>query len=130
MRFVNDLVFFLLVKVALLSIVFGIIIDTFAGLRDESHKIEVDKKNVCFICGAKRSQLEKNCINFEDHSNHEHNIWNYADYIVGLKFIDIQETNATNSYVMEKIQSKSIAWFPSYKTNLGEEEDDNREEEN
>ena len=42
------------------NIVSGIMIDTFAELRDERQKIEDDKKNMCFICGLDRATLEKN----------------------------------------------------------------------
>lgn len=51
----------------------------------------------------------------------DHDIWTYADYIVGLKFVDKQETNAINSYVIEKIEEKSIAWFPAFGSGEKEE---------
>jgi len=50
----------MLIKMAILNIIFGVIIDTFAcifmfiyfiELRDENKKIENDSKNFCFICG-------------------------------------------------------------------------------
>lgn len=87
--------------------------DTFAELREEIRKVEFDKKNICFICGDTREHLEKECINFIQHTITDHNLWTYVDYIVGLKFMDPQETNAINSYVIENIANKSIAWFPA-----------------
>ena len=50
-RYLYDLLFFMVVKMAFLNIIFGIIIDTFADLRDKRNTMEVDMKNVCFICG-------------------------------------------------------------------------------
>ena len=63
----------MVVKMAFLNIIFGIIIDTFAGnrniyiyeyisiflilrldLRDKRNKQEEDMNNVCFICGIDR----------------------------------------------------------------------------
>jgi hypothetical protein len=56
-RYVYDLAFFMLVKMAFLNIIFGIIIDTFADLRDKRNTIEEDMKNVCFICGIERDEV-------------------------------------------------------------------------
>ena len=38
----------------LLNVIFGIIIDTFAELREKSSMQYEDMKNVCYICGLKR----------------------------------------------------------------------------
>jgi hypothetical protein len=111
-RFLYEDLFFILIIVILLSLIFGIIIDAFAELRDKYLKYEKDKKETCFICGATREQLEKKCENFNHHVNNVHNMWTYADYIIGLKFIDLQETNAINSYVIEQVDKKQIGWFP------------------
>jgi hypothetical protein len=46
--------FNLVVSVICLNVIFGIIIDTFAQLREASGNIEEDKKNICFICGLSR----------------------------------------------------------------------------
>jgi inositol 1,4,5-triphosphate receptor type 3 len=53
-RFYFDLSFNLVVSVICLNVIFGIIIDTFAQLREASSNIEEDKKNICFICGLSR----------------------------------------------------------------------------
>ena len=119
--FFYDLGYYIVLIVLLLSIVFGIIIDTFAELREESHEIEHDKKNCCFICGAKREDLEKKCINYNRHVKTDHDIWTYAEYIIGLKFVDPQEMNAINSHVYEMIEKKSISWFPAANTSEEEE---------
>jgi hypothetical protein len=98
----------------MLSIIFGIIIDTFAELRDKSRRDELDKNNFCYICGANKEELEKENIDFRKHVNDDHSLWTYVDYIIGLKFVDPQETNAVNSYVIDNISNKSIAWFPAH----------------
>lgn len=111
--FYEDLNFFL-INFVTLSIMFGIIIDAFAELRDRSLRDQNDKLNCCFICGATREQLEKINVNFNRHVENEHNVWTYVDYIIGLKFVDIQDTNAINSYVCEQIEKKQIAWLPCH----------------
>ena len=123
-RFLFEILYFIIMIVVLLSIVFGIIIDTFAELLEINHEIHIDKIDHCFICGAKREDLEKNCINYEKHVKTDHDIWTYADYIIGLKFVDPQETNAINSHVIEMIENKSISWFPSTGHTSSEEEGD------
>jgi inositol 1,4,5-triphosphate receptor type 1 len=112
-RFFYEFIFFIVVIVIMLGVVFGIIIDTFAELNEKTVHIEHDMKNVCFICGAKKDELEKECINYDEHIQNDHNIWNYALYIIGLKFVDPQETNAINSYVIEMNEERSISWLPS-----------------
>ncbi len=53
-RFFYDLTFFALVNIVFLNIIFGIIVDTFAELREKKNKMDEDKKTVCFICGVDR----------------------------------------------------------------------------
>lgn len=38
----------------MINILFGIIIDTFAQLRDNKKEIDEDMKNICFICNLDR----------------------------------------------------------------------------
>jgi hypothetical protein len=120
-RFFYEIGFFITVIVILLSIVFGIIIDTFAELREHSREIDDDIVNVCFICGARKDDLEKERVNFTKHVHTDHDLWNYSIYVIGLKFVDPQETNAINSYVINMLNEKSIAWFPVYKTDKSNE---------
>ena len=56
-RFVYDVTCFIIINIMLLNIIFGIIIDTFAVLRDEKNTIEYDKKNVCFVCSIHRQAV-------------------------------------------------------------------------
>ena len=46
----HDATFHIVVKVIMLNVLFGIIIDTFAMLRDEKAKAYDDMVNKCFIC--------------------------------------------------------------------------------
>ena len=115
-RFFFDVIYFALVVVIMLNIVFGIIIDTFRALRIKDQYTEFDINNVCFICGVKREELEKNKISYDKHINEIHSIWNYMSYIIGLLFEDPQELNANNSYVLQMLEKKNINWFPEAKS--------------
>jgi len=108
------MLFFILVWVLLMAIVFGTVIDSFAELMDHMNRIEHDKTSVCFVCGEGKDE-EKRGENFKKHVEEIHNTWNYIYYIIGLKFVDIQETNAINSYAIEMIDKKSISWVPAEK---------------
>ena len=57
-RYVFDLSFFIIVIILLLNLLFGIIIDAFADLRDERNMIEEDIREKCFICGLRRFDFE------------------------------------------------------------------------
>ena len=49
-RHINDILFFVLVPVIMLSIVSGIIIDSFGSSRDLRSEVNEDQRNKCFIC--------------------------------------------------------------------------------
>lgn len=71
-----------------MNIVFGIIIDTFAELRDQKKYRDKDQKNNCFICNISRTEYENNNVNFDSHINVDHCIWNYIYFIQHLKHKD------------------------------------------
>jgi inositol 1,4,5-triphosphate receptor type 1/inositol 1,4,5-triphosphate receptor type 3 len=92
--------------------IFGIIIEAFGDLRQKEQQINKDKKEICFICGVDKDTLEKKGEKLDVHREKVHNIWTYVDYILGLRFVDIQETNSINSYVIESLEKKELNWFP------------------
>ena len=57
-RYIYDLSFFILIIIIMLNLIFGIIIDAFADMRDEKNYIEEDIKDKCFICGLSRFEFE------------------------------------------------------------------------
>jgi inositol 1,4,5-triphosphate receptor type 3 len=56
-KFVFDCTFHILVIIIMVNILFGIIIDTFAQLRDEKQTKDDDKRNICFICNIDRNTV-------------------------------------------------------------------------
>ena len=72
------LFFYLLVGVVLLNVVFGIILDAFATLRQADSERREHMLNTCFICGLQRSGLEatlKDQNAFDDHITGDHDMW-------------------------------------------------------
>ena len=56
-RMVYDMIYWITLNVIFMNIVFGIIIDTFAELRDQKNELDDDMNNVCFICNLHRNEV-------------------------------------------------------------------------
>lgn len=57
-RFFYDVTVFLIVNVCFMNMISGIIIDTFAELRDEKNSTEANKRNICFVCSINRNTVD------------------------------------------------------------------------
>lgn len=105
--------YFLVIFTCLQNFIKGIIYDTFFVLRDKDDHDKKDKENFCFICGLEREIIEKNSgISFEVHTEHEHNLWHYAFYIMYVNQKKETELSSIESYVKGHLDKKSILWFP------------------
>ena len=87
---------------------------TFSILRDKEEKHFSDRTNHCFICHVNKNTIERKRQNFNEHRNKIHNLWNYVDYMITLKFSDAHDLNAINYYAMKKFENKDISWLPTY----------------
>lgn len=56
-KFAFDCTFHIMVIIVMVNILFGIIIDTFAQLRDLKQSIDLDMRNICFICNIDRNTV-------------------------------------------------------------------------
>ena len=105
-KLAHDASFHILVKVILLNILFGIIIDTFAKMREQKKFIDMDKNNVCFICNYDRFIFDKSSEGgFDRHVSKDHNLWYYVFYIVHLENKDPTEMTGIESYVFDMYQA-------------------------
>ena len=100
----------------MINLFFGIIVDTFAALREKTYKIEEDKKNTCFICQITRDRAMNKNINFEKHVKNVHNIWNYVYYIAYLHINNEKNFKSLETKVLNKIEEGDTSWLP-----IGEE---------
>lgn len=114
-RVILHISYFIIIVIVLLALIFGILVDTFAEERTKNQQKEYDKDNICFICDATKEDLEKDKQNFIYHINVVHNIKDYVNYLIGLKFEDIQETNAINSSIIDMLEKQQIGLFPKYR---------------
>ena len=123
-----DLLFFLLVVIILLNIFSGIIIDTFAQLRDQKADFEDNKNNVCFICSIERYEFDRNGDGFEKHIERDHHVFNYLYYRIYIQDKPKTEYNGTESHI-----GKDSSWFPFHKALILEkakEKEKEKEKEN
>ena len=111
-RWIYDVSIFFIINIICMKLIFGIIIDTFAQLRDKKYQIDYDKNNICFICGLDRYIFDKNADGFENHIKRDHNIWNYLHFMYILKRKDPTEFNGIDSYVSKKLISEDVSWIP------------------
>ena len=102
----------MIVVVIVLNIFLGIIVSTFAQLRDEKKGIHEDMENICFICGIDRQTFDKDGEGFESHIKSDHFLWNYINFIVHLREKDPTEYTGVESYIAERVGDNKIEWFP------------------
>ena len=113
-----------------LNIIFGIIINSFASLRDQKKKNEEDMHNVCYICNFERLIFEKQKQGgFERHIKNDHNLWQYIYYIVHLNTKSSSNYTGIETYVFQKLQDQDYTWIPRQKAMCLEITEENGEEE-
>ena len=104
--------FFIFVSTIMGNVTFGIIVDTFGELRDETYNYENDKKNICFICQLSRDGCLLKNIDFDSHINNDHNIWNYVDFLCNLHLYDPNNFSRIEGYVWDKLSENDFGWIP------------------
>jgi len=106
-----DLLFWVIVTVCIVNMVFGIMIDTFASLR-ENEEARIDLiQNHCFICSIHRGDFPSQDV-FTKHRETEHAIMEYAYFITYVECSKPNERNGYQSYVHDKIVNNDVSWFP------------------
>ena len=125
-KFVFQNLFLLIDFIIVLSIVTGIIIDTFGSLREEYNEYIKDTETFCFICGFERETLDKESEEkdgFDFHVKNEHYQWNYLFYIGYLSDKEATELTGLESYIAGLIEKEKIDWFPNHRAMMIKEDD-------
>jgi len=75
-----DLAYFLLINTVLVSIITGIIIDTFAEQREKRDRVEEEISTKCFICRNGHEEFDQSRYHkgFRHHITSEHSMWAYV----------------------------------------------------
>jgi hypothetical protein len=106
---------FMVVLVVIFNVVSGIIIMTFANLRDDKFLKEKDIHGRCFMCGIEKDVFEKNAggpEGFKDHIKRDQNMWNYLYFIIFIWEQDKDDDDGLEYYVRNCIDRGDLTWFP------------------
>jgi len=114
-RFLFDLSFYILITIVFLNVIAGIIIDTFAAMREDMTSRGHDMRNNCFMCSIDRSNFERKGISFERHIHEDHNMWQYLFYLVFILSKDPTSYTGVESYVAGCVEQEDSSFFPIYK---------------
>jgi hypothetical protein len=71
--------YFVVVILLLLNVVLGIVLDTFAELRQDSIDTENALSNYCFVCSIDRQTFDRYGEGFERHFKRDHFLWNVSE---------------------------------------------------
>lgn len=97
----------------MLNIVQGIIIVTFAAVREAQKSNYQDINNKCFICGKEKEEIERLTGRIlKYHRTYEHNEWSYCFFLTYLKLKEDTEYSGIESYVQQLVEAKNINWVP------------------
>ena len=121
-RLFYDISYFLICIIIMIDLTFGIVLGTFSEKREEERKHDNDKINHCFICHITREIIEKKRENFNVHREQKHNMWNYVEYMIYLKFSDFHELSTFNSFAKLNLEKKNVCFLPSCQDDFDEEE--------
>ena len=127
-RFFYDEIGNLLLKILIVNMIAGIIIDNFATLRKNETQMYYDMNNICTICTLKKDKIIKIYKNYgksyDAHLKKDHNFFNYIFYIIYLYKKEKTELNGMESYIYElAFVQKDITWFPTKKLYIAKPEE-------
>ena len=125
--YIYDIAYNLVIILIMVAMVTGIIIDTFANMRQANKDIEQDKKNICFICSKPRELFERYQQDFSSHIQRDHHMWAYMYYSLYLEEKKRTDRTRLEAYLVEQIEKKSLLWFPIGQSLSLEHHKDNEE---
>ncbi|CAD7946435.1 unnamed protein product [Amoebophrya sp. A25] len=134
-RVFYDLTYFIIFTTVLMNVIFGIILDTFGSLRDETQQREEYMKNVSFISCLDRSEIDKAASVVENPEirsgfryieDTKQNKWNYLNYIFYLFRKDKESYSGPESYVARLLKDGDISWMPVKRARLLEQAEEKR----
>jgi hypothetical protein len=105
-RIIYDMIFKFFTGILIMSILSGIIIDSFSEIRENSSNVRNLQKSRCFICNLTKEDSEDN---FNIHTKYRHNFWDYFMYIFFLKqkIKREGELNKLETYIISLINKRS-----------------------
>jgi hypothetical protein len=111
-RMAFDLLFFVVIILILLNIIFGIIIDTYADLKEKRQKIKDDVNDRCYICGGLKNELTKDSKGWSEHFMDKHSVFAYLAFIVYISEKKEEDCNGLEKSVKNQISSRKVDFVP------------------
>jgi inositol 1,4,5-triphosphate receptor type 1 len=115
-KIVFDLSYFILINTIILNIVFGIIVDTFGDMRDEQFRRDEIVENTCLVCLNEKKEILETKNEFDDHIEHQHNIWNYVYFLNYLKHKPLKDLTMAEMEAWDSTKKKLHDWLPLKKS--------------
>jgi hypothetical protein len=110
--FFFNMMFQIIIVLVLGNIFLGVIVDSFGELRNTHTEFEKDCYDVCFVCQLTREKAATKLIDFDNHINKDHLVWNYVDFIIYLFINNYNNFNQYELRAFEKIKDNDISWIP------------------
>jgi len=124
LKMLFDLAFWVIVTVCMLNCVFGIMLDTFAALREQNEETDDQLSNYCFICCLHRSEFNSQ-QEFVAHEEHQHNMLDYVSFITYVECTKETQRNGYQDYVHDMVLESDVSWLPVSKSmQLGKDGDE------
>lgn len=123
-NFFYQMLFFFCINVIFLNIIFGIIIDTFAELREESKEREEDTNHCCYVCGFCRKDFAAESKDFDYHIENEHNPWYYIFFLYYIEKQGKMNLNGLEQFAQDNYALNKTDWLPIGNTGYLEHADD------
>ena len=120
--FFYEIAFHLIIVMVFANVFLGLIADAFGELREVDCAKENDMKNICFICQIDTDTCAIKGIDFDEHTQKKHNIWNYVHFLCYLYMKDENEYNIMEYKIMTSINELNLSWLPFVGNN---DDDDN-----
>ena len=111
-----DLSFFFFVNITGLNLIFGIIIDTFGQLREDANEKRSIMESVCLVCGVHKTDFEASGINFQYHVKQQHNLSDYAAFLIRLQINKNRLTHDIDYKIKKHLDNLEVSWFPNRST--------------
>ena len=128
-RIIFDMSYFLIVIVVLLKLFFGIIINTFAELREIRQEQVRNLEETCFVCGKNKFEFQVKRISWAKHISEEHNSHAYMTFLIYI-MIKKENFNGIEKYIKKQIENNEINFFPKNSIELSEFETENEKPKN
>ena len=122
-RFLYDMTFFIIIIMIMGNVTFGLVVDTFGALRDDTYKYENDRNNICFICQLSKDGCLLKNIDYQKHIKRDHNLWSYVDFMTYLHLYNANDFNRVEGSVWDRLLEQDYGWLP-IDPGAGEDDDD------